>query len=104
MSLHTNLNQERKNKYRSKIQILTEILQYTKDGDRDGVLVSVISRKANLSHAKALHDLKAMAESGLIKINQSDSKRSYNITENGLMFLNEIECFHTSAKEIKLLE
>jgi len=51
-----------KQQYRSEMGIMGDILDVTADGGRDGIIVSAISRKANLSHYAVLDKCEKLVE------------------------------------------
>ena len=70
-----------KQQYRSEMGIMGDILNVTADGGRDGIIVSAISRKANLSHYAVLDKCEKLVEAGLVESVKNDRNRVYLITE-----------------------
>ena len=91
-----------KQQYRSEIGIMTDILGVTANGGYDGVIISVISRKANLSHNTTLNKCEKLIEVGLIKSFKKDRNRIFSITENGLQFFKEFKRFQELIKSMNL--
>ena len=54
-----------KQQYRSEMGIMGDILDVTMDGGQRGVIVSAISRKANLSHYAVLDKCEKLINAGL---------------------------------------
>ena len=54
--------------------IMGDILDVTADGGRGGVIVSAISRKANLSHYAVLDKCEKLVEAGLVESVKNDQK------------------------------
>ena len=54
-----------KQQYRSEMGIMGDILDVTMDGGQRGVIVSSISRKANLSHYAVLDKCEKLINAGL---------------------------------------
>ena len=63
--------------------IMGDILDVTADGGRGGVIVSAISRKANLSHYAVLDKCEKLVEAGLVESVKNDRNRVFLITEKG---------------------
>jgi predicted transcriptional regulator len=63
-----------KQQYRSEMGIMGDILDVTADGGRSGVIVSAISRKANLSHYAVLDKCEKLVEAGLVESVKNDTK------------------------------
>ena len=55
-----------KQQYRSEMGIMGDILDVTADGGRDGIIVSAISRKANLSHYAVLDKCEKLIEADVV--------------------------------------
>ena len=64
-----------KQQYRSEMGIMGDILDVTADGGRDGIIVSAISRKANLSHYAVLDKCEKLVEAGLVEHGLGDLAR-----------------------------
>ena len=70
--------------------IMGDILDVTADGGRNGVIVSAISRKANLSHYAVLDKCEKLV-AGLVESVKNDRNRVFLITEKGLQFFPEVQ-------------
>ena len=73
--------------------IMGDILYVTADGGRDGIIISAISLKANLSHYAVLDKCEKLVEAGLVESVKNDRNRVYMITEKGLEFFQEFKKF-----------
>ena len=71
--------------------IMGDILDVTMEGGRSGVIVSAISRKANLSHYAVLDKCEKLVSAGLVESVKNDRNRVYLITEKGLQFFQEFK-------------
>jgi predicted transcriptional regulator len=91
-----------KQQYRSEMGIMGDILDVTADGGRDGIIVSAISRKANLSHYAVLDKCEKLVEAGLVESVKNDRNRVYLITEKGLQFFQEFKKFQGLVESMKL--
>ena len=74
-----------------------DILDVTADGGRDGIIVSAISRKANLSHYAVLDKCEKLVEAGLVESVKNDRNRVFQITDKGLSFLPRIQEISTTS-------
>ena len=91
-----------KKQYRTEIGIVGDILDVTANGGMGGVLVSQITRSANLSHYAALEKCDKLVEAGLVKYNRSGRCRVFMITEKGRAFFRELEKFKDMADRLNL--
>ena len=76
-----------KQQYRSEMGIMGDILDVTMDGGQRGVIVSAISRKANLSHYAVLDKCEKLINAGLMQSERLDRNRLFRVTEKGLDFI-----------------
>lgn len=88
--------------YRSEIGIVRDILDVTADAGRGGILVSQITRYANLSHYAALTKCEKLVGAGLVQYNKSGRNRIFMITEKGLAFVSEMDKFKRLADNLNL--
>jgi len=82
--------------------IMGDILDVTMEGGRGGVIVSAISRKANLSHYAVLDKCEKLVTAGLVESVRSDRNRLYLITEKGLQFFQEFRRFQNLVESMNL--
>ena len=91
-----------KQQYRSEMGIMGDILDVTADGGRGGVIVSAISRKANLSHYAVLDKCEKLVEAGLVESVKNDRNRIFLITEKGFQFFQEFKKFQGLVESMNL--
>ncbi len=91
-----------KQQYRTKMKILEDILDVIVQGGREGVLISAISRKANLSHYTVLDKCKGLISAGLVESFKNDHNRKFIITKKGIHFFQELKRFRSFAKSINI--
>jgi len=91
-----------KQQYRSEMGIMGDILDVTMDGGQTGVIVSAISRKANLSHYAVLDKCEKLINAGLMKQERLDRNRLFRITEKGLDFIQEFQKFQNLIESMNL--
>ena len=82
--------------------IMGDILDVTMEGGRNGVIVSAISRKANLSHYAVLDKCQKLVEAGLVDSVKNERNRVYQITEKGLSFFQEFRRFQNLVDSMNL--
>ena len=91
-----------KQQYRSEMGIMGDILDVTADGGRGGVIISAISRRANLSHYAVLDKCEKLVEAGLVESVKHDRNRVFLITEKGLRFFQEFRRFRELVQSMNL--
>ncbi|MCH8972569.1 MAG: transcriptional regulator [Thaumarchaeota archaeon] len=91
-----------KQQYRSEMGIMGDILDVTMDGGREGVIVSAISRKANLSHYAVLDKCEKLITAGLVDSVKNNRNRLFMITEKGLKFFQEFRRFQDLVESMNL--
>src|SRR5207249_10679736 len=80
-----------KQQYRSEMGIIADILVVTMDGGSQGVIVSAISRRANLSHHAVLEKCQKRIDAGLVESMKAERNRLFKITEKGIRFFQEFQ-------------
>jgi predicted transcriptional regulator len=91
-----------KQQYRSEMGIIADILGVTMDGGIQGVIVSAISRRANLSHYAVLEKCQKLIDAGLVESMKDDRNRLFRITEKGIMFFQEFQRFQNVVQGLNL--
>ena len=91
-----------KQQYRSEMGIMGDILDVTMGGGQSGVIVSAISRKANLSHYAVLDKCEKLINAGLMQSERKDRNRFFKITEKGLGFISEFQKFQNLIESMNL--
>jgi len=79
-----------------------DILDVTTSGGREGVIVSAISRKANLSHYAGLDKCQKLIDAGLVNSVKNERNRTYMVTEKGLQFVQEFQKFQSLVESMNL--
>ena len=82
--------------------IMGDILDVTMEGGRNGVIVSAISRRANLSHYAVLDKCEKLVNAGLVASVKNDRNRVYLMTEKGLEFFSEFRRFQDLVESMNL--
>ena len=91
-----------KQQYRSEMGIMGDILDVTMNGGQQGVIVSAISRRANLSHYAVLDKCEKLINAGLVETRRDDRNRKFMITEKGLKFFDEFKNFQNLLNSMNL--
>jgi len=91
-----------KQQYRSEMGIIADILGVTMDGGTQGVIVSAISRRANLSHYAVLDKCQKLIEAGLVDSMKDNRNRLFVITEKGIKFFQEFQKFQCLVQTMNL--
>lgn len=79
--------------YRNSMQITGSILQVAQDGDRAGVPISTIIRKANLPYQRLNKFLDNLTGNGLMVKITEDNRHAFIITEKGIKYLDQYKKF-----------
>ncbi|HII35502.1 MAG TPA: transcriptional regulator [Nitrosopumilaceae archaeon] len=82
--------------------IIADILGVTMDGGTQGVIVSAISRRANLSHYAVLDKCQKLIEAGLVDSMKDNRNRLFVITEKGIKFFQEFQKFQSLVQAMNL--
>ena len=82
--------------------IIADILGVTMDGGTQGVIVSAISRRANLSHYAVLEKCQKLIDAGLVESMKDDRNRLFVITEKGIRFFQEFQRFQNIVQMMNL--
>ncbi|HYL66428.1 MAG TPA: winged helix-turn-helix domain-containing protein [Nitrosopumilaceae archaeon] len=91
-----------KQQYRSEMGIISDILGVTMDGGTQGVIVSAISRRANLSHYAVLEKCQKLIDAGLVESMKDNRNRLFVITEKGIRFFQEFQRFQNIVQMMNL--
>jgi len=91
-----------KTTYRNTTQIFCDLLTITQSTDRNGIAVTALCQKSNLSHGRLRTFLSTLTGSGLINQIKFDGKNTFVITPKGKLFLEEYNKFHEFAESFGL--
>ncbi len=72
------------------------------DGGLQGVIISAISRRANLSHYAVLEKCQKLIDAGLVESMKDDRNRLFKITEKGIRFFQEFQRFQGVVQGLNL--
>jgi len=84
-------------KYRSGQQIIESVLETAKDAGMNGVHITKLMRRSNLSHGRINKLIDKLTHNELINRIEFDGKNTFIITEKGRLYLQEYKKFQHIA-------
>ena len=91
------MNSSVEKNYRNSTQIICDLLTVTQDSGQNGIAVTSLCQKGNLSHSRLRNFLSRLTGSGLVNKIEYDGKNTFVITQKGRLFLEEYTKFHEFA-------
>ena len=88
--------------YRTSIGIMSEILQIIMDGGMEGVMVSELARKANLSHRATVDYCEKLMGASLLESVRTERNYIFIVTVKGIEFFREFKRFQETVQEMNL--
>jgi predicted transcriptional regulator len=88
--------------YRSSPQIIESILAPTQDAGREGIAITKLMSKSNLSHGRVNEFIDKLIGGDLINKIEFDGKNTFIITEKGRLYLQEYQKFQNIAQTFGL--
>ena len=73
---------------------MAQVLDKMQDAGSNGLIISRLTQKANLSHDRLTSLTSNLIGSGLINKIEHDGRNCYVITEKGMIFLSEYQKFY----------
>ena len=92
-------NQSKK-QYRSHIAVIEDILSVVSDAGNQGVIISSLARRSNLSHYKLVARCKELMDAGLIESRNVEKSQVYIITEKGWNIFQQVQRFTGLVKSL----
>ena len=83
--------------YRNTIQIMSDVLENVDYAGSEGLQITNLIQKANISHSRLQKLIENLTGSGLINKIEYDTKSTFVITEKGRLFLEEYKKFSDFA-------
>jgi predicted transcriptional regulator len=83
--------------YRTSMQIISDLLVATNDSGVEGIKITRLLTRVNLSHSRLLKILDALTGSGLVNRIEFDGKNTIVITEKGRQYLESYMKFASIA-------
>ena len=87
---------------RNNIQIMGDLLTATAFEGSNGIAVTTLIRKGNLSHSRFKSFISKMTSSGLINKIKYDGQNTFVITEKGRMYLEKYKQFQDLTESFGL--
>jgi len=91
-----------KQQYRTSMGILSEIMQIIMDAGMQGVMVSELSRKSNLSYRATVENCQKLIDASLIESIRKGRNYIFVITPQGIVFFREFKRFQEITCEMNL--
>jgi len=88
--------------YRDSSQIVADLLTTTKQYGQEGIKITHLLRKANLSHSRLTKFVENLTWAGLINKIEYDGKNTFVITPKGRQYLESYEKFSDFAESFGL--
>ena len=88
--------------YRNSLQIMTTVLDSMNDAGINGLTVTQIIQKSNLSHSRLQKLVYNLSNSGVVNKIQYEKKQTFVITEKGRLLLEEYKKFSDLAETFGL--
>jgi len=88
--------------YRHHQQILADVLLITQDANRNGIAVTKLCTKSNISHGRLRSLLATLTGSGLVNQIKFDGRNTFVITEKGSQYLEQYKKFSEIAESMGL--
>jgi len=91
-----------KHQYRTSMGILSEILQIIMDAGMEGVMVSELSRRSNLSYRVTVENCQKLIDASLIESIRRGRNCLFAITPQGIGFFREFKKFQEITCQMNL--
>ena len=91
------MNSTLEKNYRNSPQIVCDLLTVTQNSGQNGIAVTSLCQKGNLSHSRLRNFLSRLTGSGLVNQIEYDGRNVFVITPKGKLFLEEYTKFHEFA-------
>lgn len=89
-------------KYRTEIEIISEIFEIVMNAGIKGEYITTIVRNANLSHNIALDKINKLIKADLIRVLEEKKSKVFIITEEGIKFYRQLRDFGELVEEIRV--
>lgn len=88
--------------YRTATQIIADLLDATEQSGQEGIKITHLLTKANLSHSRLSGFIENLTGSGLINKIEFDGRNTFVITQRGREYLESYKKFSTIAESFGL--
>jgi len=89
--------------YRNSTQIVADLLTATEQYGQEGIMITPLLTKANLSHSRLTKFIENLTGAGLINKIEYDGKNTFIITPKGRQYLGSYEKFSDGEEFEKIL-
>jgi predicted transcriptional regulator len=89
-----------KQQHRDSLTITRDILQVCMNAGIEGILISKVSQRANLSYNTAMEICQKLIDADIIKSVRNKRNNVLMITEKGIRFFHEFQKFQDTISEI----
>ncbi len=88
--------------YRNSTQIVADLLSATEQSGQEGIKITPLLEKANLSHSRLTKFVENLTGAGLINKIEYDGKNTFIITPKGRQYLESYEKFSDFSESFGL--
>jgi predicted transcriptional regulator len=88
--------------YRTSMQIVRDLLTVTEESGVNGINITALLTKANLSHSRLSKFIENLTGAGLLNKIEYDGKNTFVITPKGKQYLESYEKFQSLADSFGL--
>lgn len=88
--------------YRTSMQIVADLLTATDQCGQEGIKVTTLLTRANLSHSRLSKFIENLTGAGLINKIEYDGRNTFIITSKGKQYLESYQRFHNLAESFGL--
>jgi len=88
--------------YRNSTQIVADLLTATEQSGQEGIKITPLIKKANLSHSRLTKFVENLTGAGLINKIEYDGKNTFIITPKGRQYLESYEKFSDFSESFGL--
>ncbi len=88
--------------YRSHLGIISDILCAVMESGRQGIIITTLARRSNLSHNMMVNRCQELINAGLIESRNVERGNAYIVTEKGIEFFHQAREFIEIAQELQV--
>lgn len=89
-------------RYRTRVGIVADLLTAAMRSDGDGVGISAIIRKGNMSYSRAVEMLHSLVQAGLLSEVNEAGRTRYSLTDDGFRYVATYRGFEDFARSFGL--
>lgn len=91
-----------KQQYRSEIGVISDILGVIIDSGRNGIIISAVSRMANVSYNSVNEKCQKLIDADLVKFTKNGRVCTFFITEKGISFFEQLRRFTDTMRAMNI--